>query len=208
MKIKHYDYTFPYVLIDEIYNEEELNLIWEELNFLCNEKNFLRYDSPEVYAARDPVTDNVLKRNKSLWLDSFYTERNSSNILNLNRKIFFDDNYQKIFKEHPSWLFKNFRCTKDVTFLSYYENGDYYKTHSDLSVFTVLTWFYKEPKKFDGGDFYIIHDDTFEFKIKNNQTLIFPSILKHEVSEVKMNLMYENKKMGRFCMTQFLTYDT
>lgn len=204
MKINQYDDVFPYVIIEDTYNEKELNLIWQELDFLCSSKSFLPPENPELETAS--LSGEILKKNKSLWLDTFYSNRNSSNILELNRIIF--THYPKIFQNHPSWIFKNFDCNKDTTLISYYESGGYYKKHKDNSFFTSLTWFFREPKKFSGGDLQIeFGDNILEFEIKNNQTLIFPSIIPHEVTEVKMNTKDLNKKLGRFCMTQFLTLD-
>lgn len=204
MKIYQNDDDFPYVIIENTYSKEELDLIWQELNFLCNENNFLLPDDPNLESATKG--SSTLKNNKSLWLDTFYSKRSSSNILNLNRIIF--NQYPNIFQNHPSWIFSNFDCNKDTTLLSYYEDGGYYKNHKDNSFFTALTWFYSEPKKFSGGDFQLsFQDKIFEFEVKNNQTLIFPSIIPHEVSKVEMIEKYQNKKMGRFCMTQFLTLD-
>lgn len=204
MKINQYDDAFPYVIIDDVYNDKQLDLIWEELNFLCNNDNFMSPDHPDLETATSG--DVILKNNKSLWLDTFYSKRISSNILNLNRVLF--NYYPNIFQNHSSWIFKNFDCSKDTTLLSYYENGGYYKKHKDNSFFTALTWFFKEPKKFVGGDLQLIFENKiFEFEVKNNQTLIFPSIIPHEVTEVKMSKEHQNKKMGRFCMTQFLTFN-
>jgi hypothetical protein len=36
MKRTYLDYDFPLIIIDDFYNQIELDLIWEELNFLCD----------------------------------------------------------------------------------------------------------------------------------------------------------------------------
>ena len=36
MNIQHYNEPFPYIVIDDYYDEKELEGIWEELRFLCN----------------------------------------------------------------------------------------------------------------------------------------------------------------------------
>ena len=35
MNIQHYNEPFPYIIIDDYYDEKELEGIWEELRFLC-----------------------------------------------------------------------------------------------------------------------------------------------------------------------------
>jgi Rps23 Pro-64 3,4-dihydroxylase Tpa1-like proline 4-hydroxylase len=201
MDINYFNEDFPYITIKNTYTESELELIWEELNFISSSEIFLNSKNPYFGSA---ISDNkILRNNKSIWLDDFYSSRENSNILRINRKLFTE--YNKIFDPHPSWLFKNFECTEDNTLISYYENGGYYKKHKDYSFFTALTWFYKEPKRFSGGDLYMFLDNTsIKIEIKNNYTLIFPSLIFHEVSKISMNSENENKKLGRFCMTQFL----
>ena len=43
----------------------------------------------------------------------------------------------------------------DTSIISYYEDNDYYEPHHDKFMWTSLTWFYREPKKFTGGKFSI-----------------------------------------------------
>ena len=114
------------------------------------------------------------------------------------------DNFA-LFKNHPSWWFKNM-CLPDSTVLfSYYENGDFYKAHADEFVATMLVWFYKEPKKFEGGDLefpdYETADGIPKVEVRNNRILIFPSIIRHAVTPISMEEEDMGKKLGRFCMT-------
>ena len=52
-----------------------------------------------------------------------------------------------------------------------YKNYDYYKSHVDNSYSTALTWFYKEPKQFEGGNI-LFSDYNIEIPIENNSILI------------------------------------
>ena len=88
--------------------------------------------------------------------------------------------------------------------VSYYENSDYYKSHRDDAIVTVLNYFFKEPKRFEGGEI-IFTDYDLKFQVTNEITIIFPSNIKHEVSEIYLDKKYEGKGLGRFCMNQFLT---
>jgi Rps23 Pro-64 3,4-dihydroxylase Tpa1-like proline 4-hydroxylase len=102
--------------------------------------------------------------------------------------------------------YKNiFKLNYDETLISYYENGGYYKKHDDQALYSAITWFYKEPKRFSGGNFYF-NDYEIEIKIKNNMTVIFPSFIQHSVDKVTLEEDSSDKLsgLGRYSMTQFL----
>lgn len=203
MNIKYYEEIFPYIIVDDMYDEQQLEYIWEELNFLCYDEK-LEPDPDKTGGAYDK-DGKYLKRNKCIWLDKVYSDRKYSNVLTFNRKLFAEN--MKIFKAHSSWFFKYFQCTSDTTLLSYYENGDYYEPHYDTAMCTALTWFYKKPKSFVGGDITLFTDSTsVKIKCKNNRTLIFPSIILHSVDQIHMDEENMDVKKGRFCMTQFLDF--
>jgi hypothetical protein len=197
MKVEVFETPFPYILIDEFYTDEELELIWKELNFILNENNLL--DPSKTGSA----TDNgvLLKNNSGFFLDSLYGRRESSNILRINRKIF--EITQEVFDNSSHWFLKNFKSNIDGTLISYYENGGYYKKHNDDASATCLTWLYKEPKSFEGGNL-SFDDYGIEIQIKNNSLIFFPSIIPHSVSKISMDEKYSGKYMGRICISQFI----
>ena len=131
----------------------------------------------------------------------YQTHRNCSNILRVNRKIY-KDNF-KIGKEFIKYLpQENKTCyLRDYTLINYYENSDYYLEHHDDGILTILYWIYREPKRFEGGEFYL-QDEKIE--LKNNRLIIFPSNIKHSVTEVRMDEEHTDKKLGRFCISQFI----
>jgi hypothetical protein len=197
MKIEVFEEPFPYIIIDKFYSDEELELIWEELNLILNDYNLLSPD--RTGTAKN--NRNPLKNNLGFFLDTFYSNRESSNILRLNRKIFHIT--QKVFDQSNNWFLKNFRSNLDGTLISYYENGGYYKKHHDNSFATCLTWLYKEPKSFEGGNL-LFDDYNIEIKVKNNLLIFFPSIIQHSVSKILMDEKYAGKYMGRICISQFM----
>jgi len=202
MNVNYFDVGFPYILIENTYNNEDLNLIWEELNFLCYVNKLKK---PEHTGSAFQFDENknkiLLKRNKALLLEEVYKNREISNILTVNRKLL--TNLIKIFVNSDSWFYKNCESNQDFTLISYYENEDYYEPHKDRCLITMLTWFFKEPKQFEGGDL-IFDDYNTKIKIKNNHTIIFPGMISHSVEKIIMNQENINKKLGRFCMSQFL----
>jgi predicted 2-oxoglutarate/Fe(II)-dependent dioxygenase YbiX len=188
-----------YIYIEDFYTEEELNLIWLELEcYLSIPERLL---PPEETGSATDEDGNIRKENRGVWLDNVYTQdyRHMSNILNVNQKLF----RPEIINQQSSWFFKDAHLNTDGTLISYYEDCGYYLKHNDVSYMTACTWFFKEPKKFTGGDFHFCdYDITVE--CKNNSTVIFPSNLYHSVDTVSIPHEHRNKGYGRFCMTQFV----
>jgi hypothetical protein len=201
MKITHYESPFPLIVLENTFTTEELNLIWDEIRFFYYGKKFSPPD--ETGGAYDTVDGKrVYKKNNSgLWILDFYQKPEFSNIYKVNRKLI--EKKEEIYTNHPSWFFKNIYFNQDNTLLSYYENGNYYDPHTDNAFLTCLTWFYKQPKKFEGGNL-IFTDYDVKIEISNNCTVIFPSCIKHEVSEISMKSDDLDNLNGRICMTQFI----
>ena len=191
---------FHFLYLEDVYTSDELSLIWQELEFLnSNNKLFC----PNATGTAIDGSGSILKKNTGLILDQLYTGdyRKFSNILSVNRKIF-DIN---ILLNKDSWFFSNAQLNFDTTLISYYENSDYYKPHHDNCRITACTWFFKEPKKFRGGDLYFV-DYNVKVEVKNNTTVIFPSSIRHAVDEVELPQEHVNKGFGRYCMSQFMDF--
>lgn len=198
MNIKCHDIGFPYIEVENFYTPNELSLIWEEINFLYYDHKLTR-----SYGSAETPENGSLKNNRCIYLDEFYQKnRHLSNILTVNRKLC--NNYDRIIRSHNSWFFKNVKISSDETSFSYYEDGDSYKSHADGYILTSLFWTYKEPKRFSGGKF-IFSDYNHEIEVKNNKMLIFPSCIMHEVTPVVLDKKYSNQKMGRICISNFMS---
>lgn len=199
MKIECHTEPFPYIRVFNFYSEEELKLIWEELEFILNDRIL---SGPEKTSSA-MYNNEILKKNKGVFLDTLYVNRDTSNILTINKKFF--KHLSNMLSKTNHWIFKNSLSgvNWDTTLISYYENCDHYKKHYDCSSYTCLTWFFKEPKKFSGGDL-IFSDFNLKIEIENNSFIFFPSLINHEVSEVIMSPENIGKKLGRVCMSQFM----
>jgi Rps23 Pro-64 3,4-dihydroxylase Tpa1-like proline 4-hydroxylase len=157
----------------------------------------------ETGTAHDLDTGEVLKKNSALFLDGMYARREFSNILTLNRKLFLPEvsfNFQSMDN-----CFKYIHLTNgDSTLISYYEEKDFYKAHTDTSLLTYLYWCHKEPKKFEGGDLILSELDE-GITYKNNRLVVFPSWRLHEVTPIKMIEEVEPYSgYGRYCITNFV----
>ncbi len=168
-----YDGPFPHLIVENFYNEEELSLIWEELNF---------YTKPGKLLPALNYGGVVDKTNSSaLFLDAVYRNGNEdkdkpdysklSNILTVTRKIFKSDIIDVMSQSDISC--RTFtRNNSDATKVRYYHNGEYYKPHTDAScLFLVFTYFYREPKKFTGGELYFPPYD-YEFLSHNHYHIL------------------------------------
>lgn len=189
---------FPYLIIENMYSDDELKLIWQELEFLSY-RNKLR--PPERCGSAQSDDGEYLKNNSGLYLDYIYSDRSISNILSINSKLY-SLNIVKAFSDICFGYGNISHTNYDTTLISYYENGGYYKPHRDTAIYTSITWFYKDPKSFSGGDFNFTEYDV-KVQVKNNTTIMFPSFVEHSVDEIIMNNSEENYRKGRYCMAQF-----
>jgi len=208
-----YDEPFPHLIIDDFYNPEELELIWEELTF---------YTKPGKLLTAKDFGGVVGKTNShALAIDCIYQNnensvnpvdgengvnyRSISNILTLNRKMF-TSGVLKVFADiHPCCAIApeaNYDCTK----VRYYHNGEYYEPHKDKSThFLSFSYFYKEPKKFTGGEVYFPEYGDYQFSCYNNSMIILPGWVQHGVKEVSIENSDYYDGMGRYAITNFFS---
>ena len=186
--------AFPYLKIKNLYSERETYLIWKEIEFLSINN---KLEPPQKTGQSDPNA----KKNSGIFIDDVYTERKFSDILQINRKIFSKEITEKY--KNLSFFGNYFlNINLDYTLLQYYENDEFYKSHMDQSVITTITWFFKEPKKFIGGDLLFPNYNEL-IKIENNLTVIFPSCIHHEVIPIKMEKRFTNMGLGRYSLSNF-----
>lgn len=187
--------ALEYILIDDFYNQSEIDLIKQNLIEIQND---LMPPSKDVDVA---VTDdgNPKKNCLSAFLDNLYvTDRSKSNILNVNRKLFSSEVYEFVEKQNAS--FGAIRhCNIDTTLVNFYNENEKYLPHWDRTVLTILTTF--SFGKFEGGEFcFPDFNETIPFK--ENQTIIFAGCVKHEAKPFKQ--ITENAL--RISIAQFLNY--
>ena len=106
---------FPHLIFNNFYNEEELNLIWEELNF---------YTKPnKLFEAKDYGGVVGKTNSHAIDLDSVYLSkyRPISNILTVNRKLF-DNNILESFAKVHECCEMATNCNTDTTKIRYYHD--------------------------------------------------------------------------------------
>jgi hypothetical protein len=194
---------FPHAIIRNFYTEKELSLIWRELDFYTSPVKLV--DSQALGGAIDNLTKLPLSKHYGVDLDFIYEKkREMSDILTLNRKVFDASVTNTICQLSPLvWDLK--QVNVDWTKVKYYEDGEFYQAHKDAARFTFLTYLYKEPKAFTGGD---LHFEEFNYTIpiENNMVVFMKGCIKHASTELKMN-DYVTEKFsgyGKYTIAQFL----
>ena len=192
----------PFLVVDNFYNKEEQSLIWTELD--SHKENFV---VDEGIANRGVAKNNNGKPIANLsriYLDELYeNKRERSSILHCYQKLFTREIINK-YKE-KTLAARTYDITNtDWSQVSYYENNNNYDKHFDEFMHSVLIWFYRKPKRFDGGDL-IFTDLNETVKCKHNRMILFPSYYYHKVNNVTMKEQCKNKGLGRFCLTHFFS---
>ena len=181
---------FGYLMIFDLYSEEELKVIWNEilnLDYIMDrmELGFLEEEKKEVNNLRGKHDDGLSKMSgEGLTLDKIYANRDYSPILTYNRKLFVDEYIvNKITEAHPSnKLYRS--VNTDMTIVNRYSNSHQYDSHRDMAAFTGITVLLHKPEKIRGGDF-TLPDYDITFEAKNNSCIIFPSWVNHCASSLE-----------------------
>ena len=192
-----FENPFPHLIVDNFYDDEELELIWEELKFYTKPGKLLE---PKDFGGVIEKTNH-----HALQLDTIYDGcRDISNILKVNRKLFTSGVLDVFAEIHEScWIAP--KCDFDITKVRYYHDKEYYGSHADISFqFLGFSYFYKEPKKFTGGELFFPRHN-YELTCRNNSIIIFPGWVKHGVKEVKIEDSNYYDGWGRYAITSFFT---
>ena len=189
---------FPHIIFHNFYNEKELELIWEELDF---------YTKPGKLVETKDYGGVVGYTNaKALWLDKLYgiKYRNVSNILQVNRKVFEKEILEAFANVHDSCSIAA-TCNYDCTKIRYYHDGDKYDPHVDSTVqFLGFSYFYREPKRFEGGELFF-PDYDYTYSCDNNSLIMMPGWVRHGVTEIKIKDSDYFQGFGRYAITSFFS---
>ena len=182
MEFSFYQEPVNFCIVRNYYTESEVESIHRELYSM---KPNLR--APQETGTAKTADKVPIKKN----LGQFIIEPRGP-IYTYSRKLL-SEVYWEASKKH--WVYKwlNPKYVTDDILVSYYENGDYYKEHTDISLITAIYYTWKEPKPFSGGDLYF---GNFRVPIENNSLVMFPSLTEHSVTPVVGE--------GRWAITQFI----
>lgn len=192
-----------FLIIDDFYTLDEQRAIWQELDYYYQQQLFSNDDFAGSKYGTATHNGKSLAQLNRIYLEELYQpeHRSKSNILNIYKKIASKEVVERYKRVTPAA--KQFEITdNDCSVISYYDNGDKYDQHFDAFMHTAIIWFFKEPKKFEGGDLRLTElNETIE--CLHNRLIIFPSYYSHVVDELKLDEQYRNKGLGRFSITHF-----
>jgi len=189
---------FPHMIVENFYNDDELKLIWEELDFYTKDGKL--FDAEEFGGIVNKTNS------KAIWLDKVFSKkyRNLSNILKVNRKLFDSAILDAFSSIHDCCSIAKF-CNHDTTKVRYYHDGNYYEPHTDKTVqFLGFSYFYREPKKFEGGELMFPKYD-YTFDCPNNSLIMMPGWVEHGVSKISIKNSDYFDGYGRYAVTSFFS---
>tara|TARA_B100001996_G_scaffold333126_1_gene282577 strand:+ start:89 stop:766 length:678 start_codon:yes stop_codon:yes gene_type:complete len=191
--VKSYKEPFPHLIVDNYYDKEELELIWEELNFYTKPGKF--------FDAKDYGGVVGYTNSRAIDLTQVYNSRNLSNIIGLSSKLHKSGVLDEYSKLHECC---DINFLAEIVKVRYYHNGEYYDPHKDVRYQTLaFSYFYKQPKKFSGGELFFPNHN-YEWACNNNSIIIFPAWVEHGVREVKIRDSDYYDGHGRYAITSFL----
>ena len=195
MKIISIQKPFFHVIIEETFDKQEYYEIWNELLFLQPKMK----NGHETNASRN-VYGAANKNGFGIFLTDIFVSGNYSQIFRSTRKFFTNPSIADAMKADTYFKLFN-RVIRDSILVQCYKNGDYYFPHYDHSLFTIISMMYNPPKKYSGGELYFPEYDH-KISLETNCSLIFPSVLLHEVKEVKLDS--SDPKDFRYTISLFL----
>lgn len=196
MNVKPFS-RYGIVIVENTYDSSEQQKIWEDIEII-RQQNLMK--SPkDTGGAKNYFTGSYVKNNYGTYLNSLHNTGVIKHILPLSEKIFSHPTIvEAVVSLGPVYeLYRQINNSGNL--ISYYEDSDFYDAHIDQSVFTVLTWWYREPKMWNGGILKFT-DMNLEIDPNYNRTIIFPSCFRHEVSPVEMQ---KGSTSGRYTVSHF-----
>jgi Rps23 Pro-64 3,4-dihydroxylase Tpa1-like proline 4-hydroxylase len=153
----------------------------------------------DTYAA---VHNGVYKKKGTgVFLHNVFKNLEETASFRATRKIF--NAYQDAVKEDYILSGMYRWCNNSALLAQLYVNGDYYKAHWDTPILTHITLMHTNPKKFTGGGLLFPEFDH-HVELENNQSILFPSFMMHEVKQVMMDS--EEPHHGRYTLTNFMHF--
>jgi hypothetical protein len=181
-----------YIVVDDLYTPEEVRQIKDEVKELLP---LLERPTPVTTAVDE--AGNVKNNGKKLYIDSYYPDRDKSNILRINRKLFCKELLNKA-TELNKFFAALYYCNSDYTLINQYGSGENYKPHEDNSVLSAITFF--AFGEFSGGGLEFPEINTV-IPFKENRTVIFAGCTTHATEKI-----IAEPDVSRISMVQFLNY--
>lgn len=200
MIIEFLNEPFDHIIITDTFDEVEYDAVVAELLFLQTNM------SPPEHTGAAARGGIALKSGGGIMLQEFYKNIQQSNVQKYTRKICRNSNVWEAIAKNKSEMYYGLytHLKNDSILVQYYGDGDFYNPHEDACVFSAVTVLHDDPKKFSGGDL-VFPDFGYNPTLRNNQTIIFPSILTHAVEPLRVE-EGSSGLCGRFSITNFMGF--
>lgn len=192
------------VVIDNFYTEDQLKEIMLELKWLTKPKILL--DESQLVTAEN--SEGYMSSKNGVFLENVFLHWEHSALISHCMTQTNSDEFKNSILGFNTMFKSVMHCNARSHLLSYYENSDYYKPHTDAFFFTILNYFNTEPKQFTGGEIVLKScnsDKEATIEPMNNRTVLIASSTVHEVKPIKSNSTKLFTGDGRYCNALFLT---
>lgn len=196
MNMQLLDNPFPHVLIENFYNQKELELIQEEIKFLSYQTKLYK---PGVHHSNSQLTES-----RALHLEKAYNIPELSNILQITKKTLDAPFLSTIVNKWPHLLRLKY-IDLIITKLRYYHDGEGYQPHTDIGhEFLTFSYFHTMPKRFSGGEIYFPQYN-YDIECSHNTFILLPGYVEHGVKKVSIDDSAYWNGDGRYCISQFMS---
>jgi len=192
MNVLNYREPFWHTIIENYYTPEEETLIWQEIEFLSVGDKLL---APELTG--DPRAENKT----GCILRDVYKDLNFSSINKINQKLITQE-VIGLLQRNPYSKYLTIDSVNIVSQIQYYLNDGKYNQHQDSSTLSAVCLFYKQPKRFTGGEFMF---GDYRVPLKHNTLILFPSCEWHKVEPVKVSEEDILDGFSRYSICQFIS---
>lgn len=193
------------VVIDNFYTEDQLKEIMLELKWLTKPSVF--HDETKLISA---VNSNgeILTQKNGVFLEEIFKNWEHSAIISHGMTQTSNNEFKNKLLEFNTMFKSLFDCNTRSHLVSYYENSQYYKPHKDTFFFTILNYFFVEPKQFEGGELVVYSCNSNKeatIEPKNNRAVLILSSTLHEAKEIRSKIDQKLSGHGRYCNAIFLS---
>lgn len=194
---------FPHLIIDDCLTPGELQKVGQEVDYL-----YLQNLSKDSFTSAKVAgfADGSVKSKahyKVIYLTQIFTCQNNTVIGSLVDDLL-RQGLLTLFSQVEPWAITlgSKKHTVEIK-INLYDCGDKYERHTDGSYFTLLYYYYEDPKPFTGGNL-IFPDHGLTYSCKHNSLILFPGHISHEVEEVK-SVNPDKKKGIRTAINVFIS---
>jgi hypothetical protein len=205
LKVELNKKPFPHLIIRELFTPEEIVSVRREIDFL-RESNL---SLSSLTSAKEGGWANGFFIDKAkydvVYLSQVYQKWENSIISRYVRNLSDQGIFLLFSTIDPSaFHFSHGHDFIEDTKVNFFNHGDKYDSHRDLSDFTSLIYLHDNPKSYTGGNL-IFPDFKYSYPCENNSLILFAGYNRHEVTRVVATDPSETSAIQRVSINTFYT---